>query len=157
GKLPFAATILQSVKESWNEEKPIPEEDYVPKFEPAKLDDPKRGTRDEERSGPFPIGVAIETQPPAEGYVDPTSPAPAKIPSGRPMVRIAAFGHGGLFVGKELSPAQEQLLLSTINWQLHRDELLPRDVPEKDRWQFPRLAMSEQTKKLWHLGAFIGL
>src|SRR5215210_2738443 len=51
-RLPFAAEVADTVRESWNEDKPIGDEESVPKFEPAKPDDPKRGTHDEERRGP---------------------------------------------------------------------------------------------------------
>lgn len=183
-KLPFSATILQTVKESWNEEKPIPDDDNPPKYEPSKLDDPKRGTPDEERRGPFPVGVAIERKVPAEWFdesliakqsaasigaaagglgmgassfkMEPEDFASPAAVAALPTVRLVAFGHGGLFVGKELSPAQEQLLLDTLNWQLHREELLPKDAVG-NRWQFPRVEMSEQQKKLWHMGTFLGM
>lgn len=184
-KSPFAATILQTVKESWNEDRPRAEEDYVPKFEPTTVDDPKKNTSEEERSGPFSVGVAIETKVPAEWFDDKLEAAQSAAGIGaaagglglaattllmdaeafaapgtlaeRPTVRIVAFGHGGMFVGKELSPAQEQLLLHTVNWQLHRDDLLPRDVEPGKRWQFPRVPMSEQKKTLWKFVTLVGL
>ncbi len=173
----FAATIFESIPKSWNEERPIASRGYTPKYEAAKFDDPKKGTPDEKRRGPFSLGVAIETKAPAEWYDDSLTAAqtassigaaagglgmaatsllmdpenfakPGELPE-RPTLRLVAFGHGGIFVGKDLSPAQEELLLTTVNWQLHRDDLLPKDPPPEDRWQFPREVMSEQQKKLW--------
>ncbi|CAN5606532.1 hypothetical protein BH11PLA2_BH11PLA2_06370 [soil metagenome] len=176
-KLPFAAVILESVKESWNEEKPVPEDDYIPKFEAAKFDDARKGTKDEERRGPFPIGVAIEAPIPAEWVDDTLAAAQAASSIGgaagglglsastlaldaadfakpgamknRPVVRIVAFGHGGLFTGKDLGPGQEQLLLSTLNWQLHRDDRLPQDAAEEAKWRFPRVQLTSETAALW--------
>lgn len=182
---PFAATILQSVRESWAESRPVPEGEYVPKYEPAKIDDPKRGTPEEERRGPFGIAAALETRVPAEWFdesllaartaagvgaaagglglsattllLEPeVFAAPNSLPE-RPLVRIVVYGHGGLFVGETLTTAQEQLLLHTINWQLKREELLPRDAPPSQRWQFPRVEMSESRKRLWQFGTFLGL
>ena len=34
----------------------------------------------------------------------------------RPTVRVVVYGHGGLFTGKKLEPANETLLLDTCNW-----------------------------------------
>ncbi|HET6573790.1 MAG TPA: hypothetical protein VFG68_09330, partial [Fimbriiglobus sp.] len=53
-RLPFAAEIMHTGRDSWNESQPVPEDGTVPKFDPARPDDPKKGTRDEERRGPFP-------------------------------------------------------------------------------------------------------
>jgi hypothetical protein len=64
-------------------------------------------------------------------------------------VRLVAFGHGGLFTGKDLNPAQEALLLSSLNWQLHRDDRLPHDLPEDKKWRFPRLSLDAEKSALW--------
>ncbi|OWK38569.1 hypothetical protein [Fimbriiglobus ruber] len=188
--LPFAAEIAYTVRESWNEEKPIAEEDYIPKFEPSKPDDPKRGTHDEERRGPFPIGVAIESPVPVQWF---STPAPAdKGAAGpkpdfdalfntaalslshdgglfaacvtltaqqvkRPTVRIVALGHGGLFNGKQLAPANETLLLHSVNWQLKRDDRLPKDVPDDEKWRFPRVELSPRAFGEWSLATLLGL
>lgn len=181
----FNPVVMESIARSWNEERPVASRGYTPKYEATKIDDPKKGTPDEERRGPFPIGAALETKVPAEWYDERLSAAreassigaaagglglaistqlldaavfapPGSLPE-RPTVRLVALGHGGIFTGKELSPAQEQLLLHTVNWQLGREEMLPRDVPTEQRWQFPRVVMTEQQKKLWHMGTFLGL
>ncbi len=57
---PFDPIIATTGPDSFNKEKPLAEDDNLPKFDPTKQDDSKRGTRDEERRGPFPVGVAIE-------------------------------------------------------------------------------------------------
>ena len=41
---------------------------YVPKYEPTKEGDAKKGTRAEERRGPFPVAVAVEGPVPAEWF-----------------------------------------------------------------------------------------
>lgn len=182
---PFATAIAETTKDAWNEEKPVGDRDYVPKFEPTKLDDPKKGTRDEERRGPFPVGQAVQVPVPVE-WLDPKVGAayavaavgggaflpggaaeavldPAKytaaVPPGKradpPTVRIAAYGNGGLFVGKKLEPAQEKLLLDTVNWQLKRDDRLPKD--EGAKWEYPRVNLTPQQFTLWRWGAFLGL
>ncbi len=181
----FNTVILESVAKSWNEDKPVASRGYTPKYDAAKIDDPNKGKPEEERRGPFPLGAAIEIKVPAEWYNDKltaatTDPAigavgggvgigvtsmmldaaafapPGTLPE-RPTVRLVALGHGGIFTGKELSPAQETLLLSTLNWQLKRDELLPKDVTVADRWQFPRVEMTAQQTKLWRMGTILGL
>jgi hypothetical protein len=85
----------------------------------------------------------------------------AYLPKGEvlPMVRIAAIGHGSLFNSADVSrpdlkPATEQLLLSTCNWLLQRDDRLI----QADRvWTYPRARLSSREKTLWRLGASIGL
>src|SRR5205085_9255966 len=70
-------------------------------------------------------------------------------------VRVAALGHGGLFVGPELSPAKEALLVTTCNWLLHRDERLPQ--ADAKPWSYPRVRLSERARALWTLGALLAL
>jgi hypothetical protein len=202
GRLPFAAEILHTGPESWNESQPLPEDGTVPKFDPARPGDPTKGTRDEERRGPFPVGVAVETPVPADWF-DPTglptdalptaaavgsagaylaTPAGLKdhyptaalaLPFGgglyaagltlaaqqveRPTVRVVALGHGGLFTGNKLDPAQQTLLLHTLNWQLHRDGRLPADVPEGQKWRYPRADLTEREFFAWRWLTFAGL
>jgi hypothetical protein len=178
-RLPFAGEILATVREAWNESRPLADEEYVPKYEPPKPDDAKRGTRDEERRGPFPIGVAIETPVPAEWRNEKLAAYQAAFAAGgvaagtaladvaldpavyapkadRPTVRVVAFGHGGLFTGKKLDPAQEKLLLHTLNWQLRRTDRLPQ-AADGARWEYPRVALGPSERTLWHLGTFAGL
>lgn len=186
-RLPFAAEVAYTVRESWNEEKPIADDEYVPKFEPAKPDDPKKGTPDEERRGPFPVGVAIETLVPADWF-DPESKPGDESAKGlaphyplaalalphdgglyaaglalaaekvkRPTVRVVVLGHGGLFAGKQIPPAQETLLLHSLNWQLKRDERLPADTSDEQKWRYPRVALSPSALRAWRWGTFVGL
>jgi hypothetical protein len=183
-RLPFAAEVAYTVRESWNEEKPVGDDDYVPKFEPAKPDDPKKGTHDEERRGPFPVGVAIETKVPADWF-DPESKDDAKglaanyalaamaLPFDgglyaaglalaaervkRPIVRVVVLGHGGLFTGKQLPPAQETLLLHSLNWELKRDDRLPTDVADEAKWRYPRVELTPASLRAWRWGTSLGL
>jgi hypothetical protein len=174
----------------WNEKKPFPERNYTPRFEPDKPTDPTKGTLNEERRGPFPIGVAAKTDIPAEWISDKyqafkiaslvmqaaqpgctpaelgwdtlrsTAPFTSSEHSFHPIaVRVAAIGHGGVFVSAdasqpELPAAKEQLLLQTVNWLLGRDDRLPRS----DRvWQFPRVEMSSEERIWWRGGAVLGI
>ncbi len=139
------ADIMMADRDSWNEENPFPAREKTPRFDPPKEDDPAKGTLDEERRGPFPIGVAAEAALP-ESW--------AKDDGAKPgTVRLAVLGHGGLFSGAELKPAAEQLFLHTSNWLLGRDRL-PRD----DRpWKYPRVALSANEQTLWSLGTRLGL
>jgi hypothetical protein len=148
GKLPFAAEFAFSPADAWNEDRPLADGDYLPKYDPAKPDDPKRGTRDEEKRGSYPVGVAVEVPVPADWRAD-KQPGPA--------VRVVALGSGGLFTGKRLDPANETLLLHAVNWQLRRDDRLPQDLPDEAKWRFPRVDLSDRTKSLWRWGTFVGL
>jgi hypothetical protein len=143
----FEPEFILTPAATWNEDQPFPSRERVPRFEPAKPDDPTKGTLDEKRRGPFPIGVAIETKLPADWYADSKPAEPA-------TVRIAAIGNGTLFTGADLSPAKEELLLDTCNWLLGRDDLLP----SADRvWQFPRVDLTPREHTLWHWGTWLGL
>ncbi len=187
----FTATIAQSSKDAWGEDKPVPEGEYVPEYSPPKPDDPKRGTRDEERKGPFPVGAAIERAVPAEWFlakdaaqkvteqaaatvggaigswgglsplvVEPELYANLLKPEDRPKaptVRVAVFGHGGLIAGRALDPAHEKLIVHTLNWQLKRDDRLPKDLPAEAKWQYPRVSLDEKQSLYWRLGTALGL
>jgi hypothetical protein len=181
-KLPYSGELLGTVKESWNEARPLRLGGTRPKYEATKEDDPKRGTRDEERSGPFAVGVAIEVPVPAEwknpkllapqtamlagafavspfagaaaATLDPAAFAKTKD---APTVRVSAIGHGGLFTGKQLDAAQEKLLLHSLNWQLRREDYLPQEKPSSETWRFPRVSLSDRDATLWRWGTFVGL
>ncbi len=165
-KLAFAAEFAFSPADAWNEDRPLAEDDYIPKFDPAKPDDPKKGTKDEERRGPFPVGVAVEVPVPAD-WLPSAKPDVAAVAGGTatdptpdaagPVVRIVALGSGGLFTGKRLEPANETLLLHAVNWQLRRDDRLPQELADADKWRFPRADLTPRQFRLWHLGAFVGL
>jgi hypothetical protein len=137
---------------SWNEDQPFPTQERTPQFEKPKAKDGAKPAEtpmdplEARRRGPFPIGVAIETRLPADWYDSPTAKPET--------VRVAAIGQGGFFTGKELPPAQEVLMVNTVNWLLGRDDYLPNaDRP----WSYPRVELSERDKELWLLGARVGL
>jgi hypothetical protein len=188
--LSYLGDVVQLGKESWNETKLIGDETYVPQLDPPKLkgEDPTRGTLDEERKGPFTVGVAVEAPVPVD-WVNPRPGAAAAgaavlaattpgVPLGAafaaavdpsayvsvipesqrpklPTVRLAAFGHGGLFTGNTLNPAVEKLLLLTANWQLKRDDRLPKPAAESKPWQFPRVNLDARDATLWWYGAAV--
>ena len=64
--------------EAWNEEKPFPQfrsiggglavRVYTPRFQATPEADARKGTRDEERKGPFPVAVAVAAPCPVEWY-----------------------------------------------------------------------------------------
>jgi hypothetical protein len=175
-----AAEFLFTSAESWNEDRPFLTADargrisYTPRYEPTLDSDPKAGTRMAERRGPFPVGVAIESKIPAswvdEEYgreelaagafaaVDPLYPAlltAASTRLDRPLQRLIVFGSGNLFAGAKLEPAQEKLLLHSLNWLTGREDRLPRgDLPA---WSFPRVGMTDRDRMLWGLGTAVGL
>jgi hypothetical protein len=179
----FSPVILTTTEKSWNEA--TLQADTPPTFDPTRPDDPKKGTRDEEQLGPFPVGVAVEAEVPAEWMngsaaaaaqataVVATNPFAVGMPSAvalatltpdqfstsgkRPVVRIAAFGHGGLFIGKELDVGREALLLHTVNWQLKRDDALPHEVTDEQKWRFPRVALDQKSQNYWLWGTVAGI
>jgi len=179
----FDPTILTTGPTSFNEDSPLAGEDSPPKFEPAKTDDPKRGTREEERRGPFVVGVALEISVPADWMaakdatgiklVDQEAIAALALPfdggisaallsaaadlTKRPKVRVAVYGHGGLFAGKTIDAAQETLLVHTLNWQLKRDERLPSNKPEAEKWRYPRADLTPTHARLWRQGLLLVL
>ena len=180
-RMAYSPELLHTTADAWNEDRPLVEGNYVPKFEPTKPDDPKKGTREEEKKQQFLVGVAAAVPvPPA--WLNPTvyaaavaaggplgvglplgdlamAAAPGELLGGanRPTVRVAVFGHGGLFNGPKLEPGQEALLLNTVNWQLRRDDRLPTAVPAADQWRFPRVPLDEKRQTYWSLGAWLGL
>lgn len=142
-QLGYDPVFMMTSPSSWNDDNPFPTRERTPRLE-LKPDDPNKGTPDEKREGPFPIGVAVETDVPA-GWYEGKNATPAKV-------RLAVVGHGGLFVQSELSPVREKLLLNTVNWLLGRDDLLPR-AKDEQRWQYPRVALSSRDRNLWRSGA----
>jgi hypothetical protein len=194
-RLPFAPEFMLTAAASWNEERPFPTMRQVgpaellvapPRYDATPFDDPKKGTRDEERRGPFPVAVAVEGSMPVEWYnsefadyrkaaalagpldggllaatltaraaVEPDRETKSIVPQKqRATGRLVVIGQGGLFSGKQLSPAHEQLLLHTANWLLARDERLPRTDAE---WSYPRVERDEKQGFLWRYGPFLGL
>lgn len=141
----FDPEFLMTSPDSWNDDQPFPTEERTPQYEPPKPNDPARGTLDEKRRGPFPVGIAVETTLPASWYDSKATPA---------TVRVVAVGHGGFFSGPELTPAKELMMADTCNWLLGRDEYLPKaDQP----WSYPRVHLAAQDHLLWQLGALVGL
>lgn len=141
-KMDEKPVILMSGTEGWNEAKPFPTDRYLPRYSRVKSDDPTKGTLAERRRGPFPIGVAIESTVPMDWYEKDAPKTPTKI-------RLAVIGHGGLFIGEKLPPMREKLFLDTTNWLLGRDSLLVRD---NETWQYPRIELSSNARKLWITG-----
>jgi hypothetical protein len=143
----FDPEFLMTSRESWNEEKPFPTDDYTPAYKRTP-DDANRGTLDERRRGPFPVGVALETAPPPDWY-GPGEAKPAAL-------RVAAVGESWFLIGPELNPAKERLVLDTCNWLLGRDDALPRD---DHAWSYPRsnLTPGSQEQQLWLWGTRLGL
>jgi hypothetical protein len=74
--------------------------------------------------------VAVETQVPASWLSGNTAPPP---------IRVAVIGQGEAFVGSELSPVREHLLLNTCNWLLGREDLMPK---AERRLEYPRVELS---------------
>lgn len=188
--LPFDPVILRTTTDAWNEDRPTAEppsqqrpRGYFPKLDTAKPDDPRKGTREEERKQKFVVGVAAEVPVPAE-WTDPNAAAvqAAAAVSGAADVglgpgvtsavltpdsfrrkpsdktaRVAVFGHGGFFVGKKLDPGSEALLLSTVNWQLRRDDHQPTAVPDEAKWKYPRAKLGDADRVYWQVGGWLGL
>ena len=139
--------FLMTDDATWNESSPfVNEKREVPRFQPTKDGDPKKGTLEEERHGPFPIAAAVERKIPADWYED-KGATPAKT-------RIGVLGNGGVFVGQTISPIKEKLLLDVSNWLLGRDDLLARSV---GTWSYPRVDLSTRAEELWFLGIQFGL
>jgi hypothetical protein len=179
-RMPFVAEFMLTGTDSWNEEKPFPLADqrgritYLPRYDPTPTNDPKRKTHQAERRGPFPVGVAIESKVPAywmnEEYTSEQAVAGLLTPLDgvmaasltvaankleRPNQRLVVIGSGTLFTGSKLDPANEKLLLHSVNWLTGRDDRLPRG--DQPPWSYPRVAMSERESTLWQLGTAIGL
>ncbi len=59
---------------------------------------------------------------------------------GTHKTRLAVVGNGNVFVGQNLAPIKEKLLLDTCNWLLGRPDLLAKD---NQIWEYPRVSMSD--------------
>lgn len=169
-----ASPFLFTSPRSWNESFPFGTgRDDIPRYESAGDKDPNKGTREAERRGPFPIGVAVETRVPIDWYRkeykadygalravygtgDLASPAVRRIvEEQKRQLRLAVIGQGGVFSGKELAPPTEKLLLYSCNWLLGRPEKLPR--AELPAWSYPRVELSKSERFYWRWGTFLGL
>jgi hypothetical protein len=131
--------------EGWNDEAPFPVRGHRPHYKPPEKTDPDNGTPDEKRRGAFPVGLAVQT------------PLPSSWSRGSVRnVRLAVIGQGDVFVGEELPPAKERLLLQTTNWLLGRDSYLPRS---SHPWSYPRVDLppGSQAAQLWLWGVCFGL
>jgi hypothetical protein len=148
--------FMMSHKSGWNESNPFPTERRVPQ-PPSLKDEDKEATgaladsRDRPRMGMFPIGVAVEARIPAAWRSTVGGEQAQAVAS---TVRVAAIGHGGVFVGDPLTPPQEKLFLDLTNWLLGRDDLLAR---ENVVWKYPRVHLSPEGRKFWEWGARLGL
>jgi hypothetical protein len=187
-KLAYDPEILHTVEKSWNETKPQKEDGYVPTFDPPKPDDPKKGGREDEVMKSYSVGVALETTVPAEwnapvlgvekyfsdaGLMAPTAsafpPGLATATTETPDIlntkpektlRVIVFGHGGLFIGKSLDPGRETLLINSVEWLLNRQDRMPHDTPDNEKWRYPRVALTPEKINLWGVatrGAMPGL
>jgi hypothetical protein len=144
-KLAFEPEFMMTDPAAWNEDQPFATRERTPRFEPPKPADAARDTPEKKRQGYFPIGVAVETPIPGSWYSGKEKPATA---------RVAVIGSGGLFVGENLPPVKEELLLDVCNWLIGRDDLLTQD---KGRWEYPRVSLSARDHVLWQWGARLGL
>lgn len=141
------AVFMMTDAASWNDSEPFPTRERTPRFELPKAGDVTTGTLDEKRRGPFPIAVSAAVSLPAAWYTEKEA-RPDK------PTRVAAIGHGGVFLGQTLSPVKEKLLVDTCNWLLGRDDLLTKDA---SRWSYPRVEFAGNRKALWQWGGWVGL
>jgi hypothetical protein len=161
-KLPTDPVVLVTSSATWNDAQPFPTRSRrVPRFDsPDTVSEglpPEEGKKTEtdadkdtleaRRHGPFVLGLAYEAPVPRSWL-------PSASSEGR-SVRLAAIGHGGVFVGKELAPAREKLLLDTCNWLLGRQDRLAN--PDSPEWRYPRVDMDERTRSIWLWATGLGM
>jgi hypothetical protein len=144
--LGYDPVFVVASAESWNDDDPFPSAQRVPHYDPSVSESLNPGF-DAKRTGPFPVGVAVDVDVPTKWYKD--------APSKRAHVRVAVIGSGSVFAGKDLTPASGALLLNTCNWLLGRDDLLPQD--DRPAWLYPRVPLTEKEQMGWFLGAMVGL
>jgi hypothetical protein len=145
-ELEFDPIFMVTSADSWNDANPFPTAQRVPHYEKPKSDDRRTGTFDMPRTGPFPVGVAVEEKVPAAWYSEEKA-TPA-------TVRLAVIGDGTMFLDRELSPPRERLLVAVCNWLTARDDLLPH--AEQPPWQYPRVDLPPREQLLWKWGAWLG-
>ncbi|OAI45336.1 hypothetical protein AYO44_02725 [Planctomycetaceae bacterium SCGC AG-212-F19] len=136
-RLDFDPELMMTSPASWNEDNPFPTPQRTPKFELPKTD-PKKGTVEEKRRGPFPIAAAFTARVPEAWY--------AELPRKPTVVRLAVIGHGGVFNGATLSPVREMFLVDTCNWLLGRDHEL---ALKADVWKYPRVELTPRAYHMW--------
>ena len=108
---PFDPTLLSTAPESWNDLQPFPSRRRpILVYFPPRRKDADNGTAEAKRRGPFTVGAAFETDVP-KAWQASSADRPARV-------RVAAIGHGGVFIGEDLTPAQEELLVDSCNWLL---------------------------------------
>ncbi|MBI1829840.1 MAG: hypothetical protein HYR84_00150 [Planctomycetes bacterium] len=143
-----SAVFMMTDADCWNEDRSLIRlTQRAPHFERPKPDDPNNFTLQERRMGPFPVGVAVEADVPADWYEGDADRTQKKV-------RLAVIGDGSLFIGEKLSPMREKLFVDVTNWLLGRENLLARD---STTWQYPRVEMKADAKNLWQWGARLGL
>ena len=152
GQLTYETAILKTSQPCWTDENPFSSRArLVPRYERPTGYDPDAGTIDEKRRGPFVIAAACETKVPKSWLVSQSDT--------QEKVRLVAIGSGSVFVGKNLSLAQERLLLDSCNWLLHRDDRLAHAALDLSdpQWQYPRVDLSDKTERIWLWTCRLGL
>jgi hypothetical protein len=193
-KLTIRPEFLLSPAASWNEENPMVVRNIgggrgvviPPRFKATPPTDPKKGTLEEVRRGPFPIGVSIESTLPVEWFE-------SDFPTYKEAGTLATPLDGGLLAAcltarSQVAPDREthtlapqterktarlavigtgavftgkQLNPAHEQLLLHTcNWLLGRDdrLPRTDaEWSYPRLNRDEKTSFVWKYGPFLGL
>ncbi len=133
-----SAVFLVTREESWNEDHPFIAKDKVPTYSASPDDDWRKGTVEEVRRGPFPVGIAVEATLPSAWF--------EKDSETIRKPRIVVVGSGNAFVGTDLPPVKQRAFLDMVNWLAGRDDLLVRDVAT---WQYPRAEIGEADRRYW--------